>query len=180
MSSQPVPRNRIHFPLHPPNVPLDLEWEIVNIQAHCGYSVCIPPQDMARFGDNVEYRARRGTSVTARVRNPAASAIIFWKSMSMLITGTRTVDDAKKAADKFVAMLQKVRPGTQLTHFRVSNMTAVSEAHLNLHLERLRNQSPYREHITYEPELNHQLVFRIPEPRMTAQISKTGYIRVSG
>lgn len=126
---------------------------------------------------NVEYNPRRFTGAILRVREPRSTVLLFTTG-KMVVTGTKSEDDARTVARKVAKITQKLGFPVSFTEFKVQNMVATGDTGFPIRLEGLAAEQ--RSVCSYEPELFPGLIYRMPAPRVVVLIFVSGKIVITG
>jgi transcription initiation factor TFIID TATA-box-binding protein len=107
---------------------------------------------------NAEYNPKRFAGCIMRMRDPKCTALVF-ASGKMIITGCKSVDDAKNGARRFQRVLHKVGfPNAKAQDLVPQNMVVTCDMGFPIRLEGLVYAHP--EFASYEPELFPGLIYR--------------------
>ena len=128
---------------------------------------------MSRSALNVEYKPQRFGALIMRIREPRSTALIF-SSGKIVVAGTKTEYDAKKACKKFVKIKNKLGYNVVFDNFKIQNIVFNVKSPLSLEQIHL-----YCEKFSvFEPELFPGLIFRIK--KATLLIFGSGKVVITG
>jgi len=97
-----------------------------------------------------------------RIRDPKSTALVF-RSGKLVVTGTRSKEEAKHAARKFGRVIMKVGYSeARFREFRVENLVSTFTVPFPIHLERMYKEIPPNMQSQYEPEVFPGLIFKVP------------------
>jgi transcription initiation factor TFIID TATA-box-binding protein len=115
-------------------------------------------QQIVMNARNAEYNPKRFAGCIMRMRDPKCTALVF-ASGKMIITGCKSVDDAKNGARRFQRVLHKVGfPNAKAQDLVPQNMVVTCDMGFPIRLEGLVYAHP--EFASYEPELFPGLIYR--------------------
>jgi len=135
---------------------------IHNVVATASLGCELDLKQIAMTARNAEYNPRRFAAVIMRIREPKSTALVF-KSGKLVVTGTKSQDEAKHAARKFGRVIMKVGySSARFKDFRVENLVSTFSVPFPIHLERLYRSLPNTMHSQYEPEVFPGLICRVP------------------
>jgi len=135
---------------------------IHNVVATASLGCELDLKQIAMTARNAEYNPRRFAAVIMRIREPKSTALVF-KSGKLVVTGTKSQDEAKHAARKFGRVIMKVGySSARFKEFRVENLVSTFNVPFPIHLERLYKSLPNTMHSQYEPEVFPGLICRVP------------------
>jgi len=133
---------------------------IHNVVATANLEVQLDLKTIALTARNAEYNPRRFAAVIMRIREPKATALVF-RSGKIVVTGTRSAEEAKLAARKFGRVIMKVGyPDARFKDFKVENLVSTFTVPFPIHLEQLYRDLPPTMHSQYEPEVFPGLIFK--------------------
>jgi len=133
---------------------------------------------IALHARNAEYNPKRFAAVIMRIREPKSTALIF-ASGKMVCTGTKSEDDSKLAARKYVCIIRKLGFGdAKFDKFAIQNVVGSCDIGFTLHLEPLVHT--YQVFCTYEPETFPGVVYRMVDPKTVLLIFASGKIVLTG
>lgn len=70
---------------------------------------------------NIEYNPKKFTAAIMRIRNPAATALIF-DTGKCICTGTKSISNCQKASRRFARIIQKIFPTIKYCGYRIKNI----------------------------------------------------------
>ena len=128
---------------------------------------------------------QRFAAVIMRLREPKSTALIF-RSGKMVILGTKQENEARIAARKFAAIMNKCdvvqAQGAvgkiTFRDFKVSNIVAVANCNFPIRLEGLALS--HMKFSSYEPELFPGLIYRLQNPKLVLLIFVSGKVVLTG
>jgi len=133
-----------------------------NVVATANLGVDLDLKKIALTARNAEYNPRRFAAVILRIRDPKSTALVF-KSGKLVVTGTKSEEEAKHAARKFGRVIIKVGyQEARFKEFHVENLVSTFTVPFPIHLEQLYKDLPPTMHSQYEPEVFPGLIFRAP------------------
>ncbi|KAM9336966.1 uncharacterized protein ABDE67_020001 [Symphorus nematophorus] len=147
--------------------------QIHNVISTVTLGCCLDLTSIARRAWNVEYKPQAYISVTMRIREPRATALIYHTG-KIVCLGTKSVEESRTAARKCARIVQKLGFPVRFLNFQVQNVVA-SCSTFPLSLERLAQHR----RCCYEPELFPGLHWNVL-PNVTATITATGKISLIG
>jgi len=119
-------------------------------------------KQIAMTARNAEYNPRRFAAVIMKIRDPKSTALVF-KSGKLVVTGTKSEEEARHAARKFGRVIMKVGySAARFKDFRVENLVSTFNVPFPIHLERLYKSLPSTMHSQYEPEVFPGLICKAP------------------
>jgi len=135
---------------------------IHNVVATANLGCQLDLKTIAMTARNAEYNPRRFSAVIMRIREPKSTALVF-KSGKLVVTGTKSQEEARHAARKFGRVIIKVGyTQARFKDFRVENLVSTFNVPFPIHLERLYKSLPSTLHSQYEPEVFPGLICRVP------------------
>ncbi|MES1914895.1 MAG: hypothetical protein MHM6MM_006920 [Cercozoa sp. M6MM] len=127
---------------------------------------------------NAEYNPRKFSAAVMRIRNPKATGSIF-ASGKLVVTGAKSVDEARQATRKFVKLLHKVGfTSATLNRMEVQNIVGNFDLRVPIRLEALAEK--HYESCTYEPELFSGVTYRLANPKVSVIVFVSGKIVFTG
>jgi transcription initiation factor TFIID TATA-box-binding protein len=126
---------------------------------------------------NAEFNPKRFQAVILRIREPRTTALIF-SSGKMIVTGAKSDRDARNAAMKYTAIVQKCGFPASFSEFKVQNITATCDCGFPIRLEGFIYA--HSRNATYEPELFPGLVYRMTDPKVVLLIFVSGKVVLTG
>jgi len=135
---------------------------IHNVVATASLGVDLDLKKIALTARNAEFNPRRFAAVILRIRDPKSTALVF-KSGKLVVTGTKSQEEARNAARKFGRVITKVGyPEARFKGFKVENLVSTFTVPFPIHLEQLYKNLPANVHSQYEPEVFPELIFKVP------------------
>lgn len=151
---------------------------IQNVVATVNLGITLELEKIARQAKNTEYNPKRLPALIMRIRDPKATALIF-KNGKMVITGTRSEDDAQFAAKKFMKIVHKTGfSAVKFQEFKIQNIVGTTDVRFPIRLEKLALEASTLGH--YEPEAFPGLVYRMVSPKVVLLIFVSGKIVLTG
>jgi len=136
---------------------------IHNVVATANLGCELNLKTIAMTARNAEYNPRRFSAVIMRIREPKSTALVF-KSGKLVVTGTKSQEEARHAARKFGRVIIKVGYSeARFKDFRIENLVATFTVPFPIHLEELYKSLPPNMHSQYEPEVFPGLICRVPD-----------------
>ncbi|XP_050074415.1 TATA-box-binding protein-like [Anopheles maculipalpis] len=153
------------------------EIDIVINNVVCSFSVrChLSLHDIARYGNNVEFRRENGM-VTMKLRRPYTTASI-WSSGKITCTGATSEHQAKIAARRYSRCLQKLGFNVRFRNFRIVNVLGTCSMPFGIMIVNFSEK--YKKDASYEPELHPGVTYKLQTPKATLKIFSTGSITVT-
>jgi len=135
---------------------------IHNVVATANLGIQLDLKKIALTARNAEYNPRRFAAVIMRIREPKSTALVF-KSGKLVVTGTKSEEDARRAARKFGRVIMKVGyQEARFKDFRIENLVSTFTVPFPIHLEQLYKDLPPTAHSQYEPEVFPGLIYKAP------------------
>ncbi|KAK8815712.1 hypothetical protein WA538_004837 [Blastocystis sp. DL] len=155
------------------------DYTIHNIVATININKSINLEDVMKKLRNAEYNPKRFGALIVRIREPRCTALIF-KSGKIVLAGTKSEEEVRQAAKKFVEILSKCIGNLKTDDAapRIHNIVAVGDCKFPIRLEGL--SVDHIEFTTYEPELFSGLIYRMSEPKVVLLIFVSGKVVVTG
>jgi transcription initiation factor TFIID TATA-box-binding protein len=125
----------------------------------------------------VEYNPKKFSALIVKLREPRASASIF-SNGKVVVSGTKSVDDALIAARRFARMVQKLDPEVTFGKFAIQNMVANGDLKFRVKLREFHNAFPNE--CKYDPEIFPGLTFKNSSPKLSVLISSSGKVVLTG
>jgi transcription initiation factor TFIID TATA-box-binding protein len=157
----------------------DYKIKIENVVASTQIGENIDLNKIAREIKDSEYKPKQFPGLVLRTKDPKAAALVF-RSGKVVCTGSKSVDDARKAVKQIVNMLSKI--GISVISdpdVRVQNIVASADLGVDLNLNAIAIGLGL-ENIEYEPEQFPGLVYRLSDPRVVVLIFGSGKMVVTG
>jgi len=131
-----------------------------NVVATANLGCELDLKQIAMTARNAEYNPRRFAAVIMRIRDPKSTALVF-KSGKLVVTGTKSREEARHAARKFGRVIMKVGySAARFKDFKVENLVSTFNVPFPIHLEKLYKSLPGYTHSQYEPEVFPGLICR--------------------
>ncbi|XP_006793367.1 TATA-box-binding protein-like isoform X1 [Neolamprologus brichardi] len=127
---------------------------ICNVISTVDLGCCLDLKFIARRMWNVQYRPKYFTGIIARIREPKATATIF-RSGKIICLGTKSVEESRLAARKFVRKLQKFGFPVRFLNFKIRNIVAFCQT---FPVDLAELQKVHKGQCSYEPELHNRLI----------------------
>ncbi|MET1124010.1 MAG: TATA-box-binding protein [Archaeoglobaceae archaeon] len=157
----------------------DYKIKIENVVASTQIGENIDLNKIAREIKDSEYRPKQFPGLVLRTKEPKAAALIF-RSGKVVCTGSKSVEDARRAVKEIVRMLKEI--GIDVIDdpdVRVQNIVASADLGVDLNLNAIAVGLGL-ENIEYEPEQFPGLVYRLDDPRVVVLIFGSGKMVVTG
>ena len=155
----------------------EFKIKIQNIVAFTVLGKPISLDDMLSKVEDTEWQPEQFPGLVYKIKDPRASALIFSQG-KIVCTGTKTLEDLKKAMKKIVARIEEA--GIEMPKkydTKVENIVASTKVIGDISLEEI---AATLENSEYEPEQFPGLVYRISEPRVAFLIFGSGRVIVAG
>eukprot|EP00996_Jenningsia_fusiforme_P003353 NODE_4154_length_853_cov_27.815920_g3832_i0.p1 GENE.NODE_4154_length_853_cov_27.815920_g3832_i0~~NODE_4154_length_853_cov_27.815920_g3832_i0.p1 ORF type:complete len:220 (+),score=46.85 NODE_4154_length_853_cov_27.815920_g3832_i0:132-791(+) len=124
-----------------------------------------------------EYNPEKFAGCTIRLSEPKVSGFLYTTGNGV-VTGAKSVEEAKRAAKKIARIVQKLGFAVQFKHFQVHNMTGTTQVDFPVQLERL--VEILGSDCQYDPEIFPGLHYRMLDPFCTWCIFCSGKLVVTG
>lgn len=112
-----------------------------------------------------------------KISDPKSTSLIF--STKMLITGTKSIEQAKKAAEKFADILRRRgNYDVQLANFQLKNIVGSYDMQMKINLYKLT--TALHPLSSYEPELFPGVTIRLKHPKITVVVFNSGKLFITG
>eukprot|EP00127_Corallochytrium_limacisporum_P003841 Clim_evm55s153 gene=Clim_evmTU55s153 len=151
-----------------------------NVVATVALGDSLPLMQIAMRVRNAEYSPKRFAAVIMKLRAPKCTALVF-ASGKMVVTGAKSITEAKRAGMKFRKIIQKTCPNIDIKFrdFTIQNMVASADVRFPIRLEGISgsHQSAFS---TYEPEVFPGLIYRMYDPIVTLLIFVSGKVVLTG
>lgn len=148
-----------------------------NVVATVNLNCKLDLKSIALRAKNAEYNPKRFAAVIMRIRDPKTTALIF-ASGKMVITGAKSEDFSKLAAQKYARIIHKLGFNTRFADFKVQNIVSSCDTKFNIRLEGLA--FAHSNYCSYEPELFPGLIYRMVKPKIVLLIFVSGKIVLTG
>lgn len=127
---------------------------------------------------HAEYNPRKHSSITVRLLDPRATAMVRASGV-VTITGVTDQEQLKAAAKKVTRLIQRTgHDQAKFSGYAVCSVLAKATMDFPVRLDHLA--AKYRRNALYEPELYCGCVFRTQRPRCTFLLTSGGKVMVSG
>ena len=127
---------------------------------------------------NIEYRPQRFAPVIVRTRRPIRASFLIYSSGSVICTGTKSEEEAKKACRCLLKKVRGVYPDCRIYDFKVTNMVGSTKLGFALDLEQISNNCS---RCLFNPELFPGMFFRPSNlPGVTATLFRSGKVNITG
>ncbi len=127
---------------------------------------------------NAEYNPRKVNAVVLRFRSPRSTALVY-SNGKVMVTGSRSEDDARFACKKAAKIVSKCgHPTVRFADFKIENIVASTDVRYPIRLEGLAYE--HRASCSYEPELFPGVVYRLLEPKVSLLIFVSGKVVITG
>ncbi|MHC1582305.1 MAG: TATA-box-binding protein [Candidatus Syntropharchaeia archaeon] len=138
--------------------------------------------DLSMIGirlDGAQFTKKKFPGLVYKIDNPKAAFLIF-RSGKVVCTGTKSVDEVKRAMDEMLKDLRKI--GVRVKEnpkFTVQNIVASTNLGKELNLNAIALGMDL-ENMEYEPEVFPGLVYRISDPKVAVLIFRSGKLIITG
>jgi len=157
----------------------DYKIKIENVVASTQIGENINLNKIAREIKDSEYKPKQFPGLVLRTKDPKAAALVF-RSGKVVCTGSKSVEDAKRAVKQIVKMLKEIGISViDEPDVRVQNIVASADLGVDLNLNAIAIGLGL-ENIEYEPEQFPGLVYRLNDPRVVVLIFGSGKMVVTG
>ncbi len=157
----------------------DYKIKIENVVASTQIGENIDLNKIAREIKDSEYKPKQFPGLVLRTKDPKAAALVF-RSGKVVCTGSKSVEDAKRAVKQIVKMLKEIGISViDEPDVRVQNIVASADLGVDLNLNAIAIGLGL-ENIEYEPEQFPGLVYRLNDPRVVVLIFGSGKMVVTG
>ena len=151
--------------------------KVQNIVATTSLGKPIPLTKLARTQGNTEYNPETFPGLVLRIKEPK-SAILVFSSGNLVCTGTKSIEQVKKAVEAVIKQLRKINIKiTDKPKINVQNIVASGTINMQLNLNFLALNL---ENIEYEPEQFPGLVYKLVEPNATFLLFSNGKLVCTG
>ncbi len=157
----------------------DYKIKIENVVASTQIGENIDLNKIAREIKDSEYKPKQFPGLVLRTKDPKAAALVF-RSGKVVCTGSKSVEDARRAVKQIVKMLKEIDiPVIDEPDVKVQNIVASADLGVDLNLNAIAIGLGL-ENIEYEPEQFPGLVYRLDNPRVVVLIFGSGKMVVTG
>jgi transcription initiation factor TFIID TATA-box-binding protein len=157
----------------------DYKIKIENVVASTQIGENIDLNKISREIKDSEYKPKQFPGLVLRTKEPKAAALVF-RSGKVVCTGSKSVEDARRAVKQIVNMLKEIDiPVIDEPEVKVQNIVASADLGVDLNLNAIAIGLGL-ENIEYEPEQFPGLVYRLDNPRVVVLIFGSGKMVVTG
>jgi len=157
----------------------DYKIKIENVVASTQIGENIDLNKISREIKDSEYKPKQFPGLVLRTKEPKAAALVF-RSGKVVCTGSKSVDDARRAVKQIVKMLKEIGISViDEPDVKVQNIVASADLGVDLNLNAIAIGLGL-ENIEYEPEQFPGLVYRLDNPRVVVLIFGSGKMVVTG
>ncbi|WP_202318509.1 TATA-box-binding protein [Archaeoglobus neptunius] len=157
----------------------DYKIKIENVVASTQIGENIDLNKISREIKDSEYKPKQFPGLVLRTKEPKAAALVF-RSGKVVCTGSKSVEDARRAVKQIVKMLREIDiPVIDEPDVKVQNIVASADLGVDLNLNAIAIGLGL-ENIEYEPEQFPGLVYRLDNPRVVVLIFGSGKMVVTG
>jgi len=157
----------------------DYKIKIENVVASTQIGEDIDLNKISREIKDSEYKPKQFPGLVLRTKDPKAAALVF-RSGKVVCTGSKSVEDARRAIKQIVKMLREIDiPVIDDPDVKVQNIVASADLGVDLNLNAIAVGLGL-ENIEYEPEQFPGLVYRLDDPRVVVLIFGSGKMVVTG
>ncbi|WP_456469001.1 TATA-box-binding protein [Archaeoglobus sp.] len=157
----------------------DYKIKIENVVASTQIGENIDLNKISREIKDSEYKPKQFPGLVLRTKEPKAAALVF-RSGKVVCTGSKSVEDARRAVKQIVKMLREIDiPVIDEPDVKVQNIVASADLGVDLNLNAIAIGLGL-ENIEYEPEQFPGLVYRLDDPRVVVLIFGSGKMVVTG
>ncbi len=157
----------------------DYKIKIENVVASTQIGENIDLNKISREIKDSEYKPKQFPGLVLRTKDPKAAALVF-RSGKVVCTGSKSVEDARRAVKQIVKMLKEIDiPVIDDPDVKVQNIVASADLGVDLNLNAIAVGLGL-ENIEYEPEQFPGLVYRLDNPRVVVLIFGSGKMVVTG
>ena len=120
-------------------------------------------REIALQEQNTEYKPKRFSGLTMRIKEPKATSLIF-SNGKIIVLGAKTEEDSKKACDKIGKIIKSLNYPVKLTNFKIQNIVGSCDVRFQINLYKLN--SKIKEHVkssrvAFEPEIFPGLIYHL-------------------
>jgi len=157
----------------------DYKIKVENVVASTQIGENIDLNKISREIKDSEYKPKQFPGLVLRTKEPKAAALVF-RSGKVVCTGSKSVEDARRAVKQIVKMLREIDiPVIDEPDIKVQNIVASADLGVDLNLNAIAIGLGL-ENIEYEPEQFPGLVYRLDNPRVVVLIFGSGKMVVTG
>lgn len=127
---------------------------------------------------HAEYNPRKHTSITLRLLEPRATALVRASGIVSL-SGANGEASLKRSAKKIARLVQKCdHEEAKFADFKITSILCKVNLQFPIRLDALA--SKWRRHAVYEPEVYCGCVFRTRRPKCTYLLTAGGFVTITG
>jgi len=152
---------------------------VLTVVASVSLAVNLDLKRIAERARNVEYNPKRFASLIMRVREPKSAALIF-ASGKMVVAGTKTEEECKRAVRKYARVIQKIGYRVSIVSFEIQNISANAHLRFGVRVHDMAQDEKISRFVSYEAEIFPGLVYSLVKPKVKAIIFVTGAILMTG
>mmetsp|Transcript_41503 Transcript_41503/g.129933 ORF Transcript_41503/g.129933 Transcript_41503/m.129933 type:complete len:226 (-) Transcript_41503:225-902(-) len=152
--------------------------KVQNVVATCNLGARMELRQIATSIRNAEYTPKRFPAAILRLRKPHRATALIYGSGKMVVLGCKSHDDARRAAQYFAKLIQKIDQPANMREFKVQNMVGTCDMGFPIRLEKL--VYTHAKFASYEPELFPGLIYRMQAPKMVILAFVSGKFVVTG
>ena len=157
----------------------DYKIKIENVVASTQIGENIDLNKISREIKDSEYKPKQFPGLVLRTKEPKAAALVF-RSGKVVCTGSKSVEDARRAVKQIVKMLKEIGISViDEPEVKVQNIVASADLGVDLNLNAIAIGLGL-ENIECEPEQFPGLVYRLDNPRVVVLIFGSGKMVVTG
>ncbi|RLI71908.1 hypothetical protein DRO97_09410 [Archaeoglobales archaeon] len=156
---------------------LSTQVKIVNVVVTGKIGKRINLNKIARELKNVRYNPNAFPGLTLSIDDPSAAILIF-KSGKIVCTGTKCVEDAKKAVKYAINVIKKIGIDVKLEYIKVQNIVACANLGSELNLKAIA--LAFLENVEYEPEQFPALFYRLEDSKAVILVFSSGKVVIAG
>mmetsp|Transcript_88306 Transcript_88306/g.248679 ORF Transcript_88306/g.248679 Transcript_88306/m.248679 type:complete len:289 (+) Transcript_88306:80-946(+) len=128
---------------------------------------------------NAEYNPRKHGSITLRLVEPRATALVRASGVCSITGSKISEEDLKASAKKVARLVQRCgHDDAKFVGYSVISVLCKANMHFPIRLDVLAMR--WRRHAVYEPEMYCGCVFRTRQPKRTYLITAGGHVMISG
>ncbi|KAM3147765.1 hypothetical protein pb186bvf_000093 [Paramecium bursaria] len=136
--------------------------------------------NLANKSNNCEYKKSRFPALIQRIKDPKSTALIF-EAGKMVITGTKSIDQSRDAAQKFAKSIEKVNKiKINIVTVQTSNIVANSQLPYEVNLIKINEDKQLQGSINYDRQAFPGLIYKMQNPKLAALIFFSGKIVFTG
>jgi len=152
---------------------------VLTVVASVSLAVDLDLRRIAERARNVEYNPKRFASLIMRVREPKSAALIF-ASGKMVVAGTKTEEECRRAVRKYARVIQKIGYRISIVSFEIQNISANAHLRFGVRVQEMARDEKISRFVSYEAEIFPGLVYTLVKPKVKAIIFVTGAILMTG